>query len=290
MIVNRKVFQPLSSAPSILKPLLNARRYIYSAITLVLLFSLLIFDSTTATAAPEDQKVYDDYGLFTAEEVADLEDSCRTYGEEGKVDIVIVTTDELDSRTREMYLEDFYDEYAFGYEQEYGTATLLLINMDPSDRGFEIQPYGDAENYIDTYRINHMVDDIKPMLSDGKYYEAMIKFAKETSYYMNQPNLDKEYLDTDVIFFNIFFQLAVALVIGAIVVGIMAIQSGGRITVNNHTYLDEQNSGIIARRDDYIRTTMTRVRKPSNNSGGSSGGGSGVSRGGHSHGGGGSSF
>lgn len=276
---------------------------------------LFLLSSTRAQALPKDQKVYDNDGLFTEEEVTKLEDVCNKYGEDGKVDIVIITENGLEGKTRTQYLEDFYDAHGFGYDQKFGNAVLLLINMDPSDRGVEIQGYGDAEYYVNNDRIEYMLDDITPKLSDEDYYDAMVLYAKEAAYYMNE----KKGVDTSPatgtkgsgnyygessyagpsnyygrggnIFFNTWFQLALALLIGAIAVGVMAFQSGGRITVNNRTYLDEEHSRVVARRDDYIRTTVTRVKKPENNNGGGrSSGGGGISAGGNSHSGGGRSF
>jgi len=244
---------------------------------LTVLICLSAFKSITALAAPEDQKVYDYYGLFTEDETSELEATCKEYGEEGKVDIVIVTTDELDGKTRQQYLEDFYDENGFGYNKEFGDAVLILLNMESSARGLEIQGYGTSESHVNGKRIELIRKDITPILSSGDYKNAMVEYAKQVAHYMNQKS----------IFFNIFFQLAVALVIGAVTVIIMALQSGGKITVNNRTYLDEQNSRVVANQDYFINTTITKVKKPSNNSSGSGGG---VSSGGHSHSGGGGSF
>lgn len=265
MMTGRKQFK------SILSPIA------YSLICLfTVLFVLLPLGSTTTYAAAGDQKIFDSYGLFTDKEISKLKDISKEYGEAGKVDIVIITTDELDGKTREQYLEDFYDANGFGYNKEFGDAVLILINMSSNDRGVEILGFGEAEKYISGSRKDRILDDIVPMLSGGKYYNAMAEYSKQVAYYMNQKG----------IFFNIFFQLAIALVIGGVAVIIMALQSGGKITVSNRTYLDEQHSKLIASQDNYIRTTTTRVRKPTNNSSG----GGGVSSGGHSHSGGGRSF
>lgn len=286
-----------------------------SLLFLLLLTIISSIGNTTVLAAPEDQKVYDYYDLFSDQEIEKLEEVSKEYGEEGKVDIVIITTDDLSGKSRQQYLDDFYDEYGFGYEEEFGTAALLLLNMDPSDRGVEIQGYGDAEHYIHNDRIEHILDDIVPMLSDGEYYEAMEEYVKQVAYYMNEekgvntsPVIGEKgsgnyygeasydgpsnYYGEEHILNNVFVQLGIALVIGAIAVGIMAYHSSGRVTVTSRTYLDEQNSRVIASRDDYIRTTTTRVRKPSNDNGGGgrSSGGGGISSGGHSHSGGGRGF
>lgn len=259
-------------------------------------------------AAPEDQKVYDYYELFSEDEITDLEDVCAQYGEDGKVDIVIVT-DDLNGESTKKYLEDFYDEHGFGYNQEFGDAAMILVNMYEADRNVTIQGYGKAEYYLNNDRIEYILDDVTEFLKNGEYYNAMEEFAKQSAYYMNESKgvntspatgeagsgnyygesgysgpSDYYGEKEDNIFYNTFFQLGIAVIIGAVTVGIMAAGSGGRVTVSNRTYLDEGNSGVTASRDDYIRTTTTRVKKPDNNNGGGrSSGGGGISSGGHSH-------
>ncbi len=259
-------------------------------------------------AAPEDQKVFDYYGLFSEDEITDLEDVCAQYGEDGKVDIVIVT-DDLNGESTKKYLEDFYDEHGFGYNQEFGDAAMILVNMYEADRNVTIQGYGKAEYYLNNDRIEYILDDVTEFLKNGEYYNAMEEFAKQSAYYMNESkgvNTSPATGETgsgnyygesgysgpsdyygkkeDNIFYNTFFQLGIAVIIGAVTVGIMAAGSGGKVTVSNRTYLDEGNSGVTASRDDYIRTTTTRVKKPDNNNNdGRSSGGGGISSGGHSH-------
>ncbi|WFR56938.1 TPM domain-containing protein [Anaerocolumna sp. AGMB13025] len=309
----------------------------YYRLFILLILSVLLGGTALAPlkalAAPEDQKVYDNYGLFSSEEVADLEDICSKYGDEGKIDIVMIT-DDFSDKSRQEYLEDFYDEHGFGFDKEFGDTAMILINMNQDDRGVEIQGYGNAEYYLNNDRIEHMLDDVVALLKDGSYYDAMDEFAKQAAYYMNQDkgvntspatgaddsgesgytgpgnnyggSGSNNYGESgyagpsdyygekdDNIFYNTFFQVAIAVIIGAVAVGIMAANSGGRVTVSNRTYLDEGHSGIVATRDDYIRTTTTRVKKPTNdnnNGGGRSSGGGGISSGGHSHSGGGRSF
>ncbi|MDF2587818.1 MAG: beta-propeller protein methanol dehydrogenase [Anaerocolumna sp.] len=279
-------------------------------IALIICVMLLPLFQTVAFAAPGDQMIYDPYGLFTDDEITKLESLSSEYGEEGKVDLVIITTDDLNGNSVKTYLENYYDNNGFGYDKEFGDAVLLLINMEPGKRSVTIQGYGQAEYYVNNDRIEYMLDDITPLLSDGRYFDAMEEYLKQAAYYMNEEqgvkispatgaqgsgygygessyNGPSNYYGTqdDPIYYNSLFQLAVALIIGAVSVGVMAYNAGGRVTTNNRTYLDQKNSRIVASRDDYIRTTTTRVKKPSsnNNGGGRSSGGGGISSGGHSH-------
>ncbi len=277
-------------------------------LTLIVTAGCAFLNPINAQAAPGDQKVYDNYGLFSEDEITDLEDVCAQYGEDGKVDIVVVT-DDLNGASTQKYLEDFYDEYAFGYNQEFGDAAIILVNMYESDRSVTIQGYGKAEYNLNNDRIEYILDDVTKLLKNGEYYNAMEEFAKQSAYYMNESKgvntspatgeagsgnyygesgysgpSDYYGKKEDNIFYNTFFQLGIAVIIGAVTVGIMAAGSGGRVTVSNRTYLDEGNSGVTASRDDYIRTTTTRVKKPDNNNdAGRSSGGGGISSGGHSH-------
>jgi uncharacterized protein len=84
---------------------------------------------------------------------------------------------------------------------------------------------------------------------------------------------------------NVWFQILAAIIIGIIAVVIMAYNSGGRMTAGGNTYMDSNNSGLIGRRDDYIRTQVTRVRRPQNNNNGGGGFNAGGFRGGTSGGG-----
>jgi uncharacterized protein len=61
------------------------------------------------------------------------------------------------------------------------------------------------------------------------------------------------------------------------------------MTVSGNNYIDSEHSGLIGRRDDYIRTHVTRIHKPQDNNNGGGGGG-GISAGGHSYNGGGGKF
>ncbi|MFV0342679.1 MAG: TPM domain-containing protein [Anaerocolumna sp.] len=282
-----------------------------------LLLVMTITTGNTLLAQAEEQRVYDDYGYFSSTEVTNLEEICITYGKEGKVDIVMLITNGLNGKIPKTYIEDFYDNHEYGYDKIQGDTVIILLNLEENNRSVYIQGYGNAEYYVNNDRIEYILDDITPHLKDGAYYDALELFAKEAAYYMQEETGVKVSPATglegsgnyygessydgpsnyygqeeDNILYNTWVQLICALVIGGITIAVMIGNSGGRITTNNRTYLNEGNSGLISHRDDYIRTTTTRVRKPQNNNngGGRSSGGGGVSSGGHSHSGGGRSF
>jgi uncharacterized protein len=277
---------------------------------------------TTAYASESEatesiQHIYDKADLLSTSEITDLEEMCTEYGDEAGIEIMILTHDDSNAVYAEDYIEDFEDTLPVG------DRVYLLIDMN--NRDVFIEGYGLTETYIHSKRIAVIIDDITPSLSNGDYYNAFLTYIKSSAAYMsddselnydhdytagtpqssdsNAPNYDEtwptdynSYENTvENVLTNVWFQLLAAIIIGAIAVAIMAYNAGGKMTTGGNTYMDSGNSGLIGRRDDYIRTQVTRVRRPQNNNNGGGGfnaGGfrGGVSGGGRSHSSGGGKF
>ena len=271
----------------------------------------LMFAPLTAVrvcAAETLQYVYDNDNVFTTEEQDTLRDLCKTKGTEAGIDIILITERLSSSSAEKTYTEDFYDEYyAAGLLN--ADTTILLLNMEL--RNVYIQGYGKCEFYISNDRIEHILDDIIVYhLADDRYYDGMTLFIDEVVYYMGQDagvsfeyEAGQDYGETynglteyyqvsftpvQAIRYVPFGLIAlISFAIGGISLAVMAASSGGKVTINNRSYLDNAHSGLTASRDDYIRTTVTKRRKPqentTNHSGPRSSGGGGRSSGGHSH-------
>jgi len=266
--------------------------FIFSFLSLFVISPIIAAASETS----QFQHIYDDAALLSSSELSDLEDMCVTYGEDADVNIFILTHEDASAVDAEIYIENFYDNNLYG---TYTDSVILLIDM--ANRDVMIEGFGTAETYIHSNRIYEILEDITPYLTDGDYVTAFEKYIKSVNSYMldtSDPNYSRDYTtpaqdgsdlnkyieskEEKSILENGFIQLVIAAVIGAGTVGIMAYNSGGRMTAGSNTYIDPNHSGLIGRSDTYLRTTVTRVRKPENNN---SGGGfqGGVSAGGHSH-------
>ena len=281
----------------------------------------LIFPFHSIALASEttesNQRVYDDAGLLSTSEISDLEKMCTDYGKEAGIEIMILTHNDPSAPYAATYIEDFNDKLP--------KADRVYILVDMHNRDVFMEGYGTAETYINSKRINTIIDEITPSLTNGDYLTAFEAYIKDSAAYMkddSELNYDHNYTantpqssdpsaanydptwrgnssSTDqtieTVLKNPLFQLVVALIIGGITVGVMAYNSGGRMTTGGSTYMDASDSGLIGRRDDYIRTVVTRVRRPQNNNnsgGGFNAGGfrGGMSAGGQSHSSGGGKF
>ncbi len=265
------------------------------------------------------QHIYDEAGLLSTSDKEDLEQKCIDSGNAAGVEIMILTHNDPNALYAEDYIEDFEDQ------QPAGDRVYLLVDM--SNRVVFMEGYGAAETYIHSKRIDKIIEEITPYLSEGNYYDAFSIYIDRSAGYMgddseintdhdysvgtpqndnpNAPYYDETYPDdygttqntAKDLATNIWVQLLAAIVIGIITVSIMALRSGGRMTAGGATYMDQNQSGLIGRRDDYIRTQVTRVPKPKDNPNNHAGGGfnaggfrGGVSMGGRSHSSGGGKF
>lgn len=262
--------------------------------------------------AESNQRIYDNAGLLSTSEYEELEKMCMEYGEDAGIEIFILTHNDPDSVYPEAYIENFEDTLPIG--------DRVHFLYDVYRNEIFIEGYGLAETYIHSKRIDQIFDEMVDDLRAGEYYDAFETYITMSASYMKDdselnedhnysyetpPDRDYDY-ETDAydydryyddprtteaedILENLWFQLAAALVIGAVTVGIMAYHSGGKMTVHGNDYLERSRSGLIGRRDNYIRTRITRVRRPQQSSssgrGGFNAGGfrGGISGGGRSH-------
>lgn len=250
-----------------------------SILNLALLI-LLIFIPLKANASESTTNVKDSANLLQNSQDEKLNSLLAKFSSKYNIDIVVLTINGLNGKSDKQYLEDYVDSVL---DKGIYSENLVILQFDVDSRYCTIQAYGSCEQTIDDDNIEYILDVVAPQLSDHNYYGAFSDFAEGVSHYYNNRNYE---FGQKPIYLKTWFQVIASFSIAGLVVGSMAYHSQGRNTVNNHTYLDEKNSGVVARRDIYLKTTLTKVKKPSNdtssNSGRSSGGG-GISSGGRSH-------
>ena len=238
-------------------------------------------NATTMAATDTKQNIYDFAGLLSNEEIENLEALAAKFGAKRKTDFIILTTNDTEGKDVEVYMQDFYDEHAPGYDQPHGNTAILTLDMQ--NRDVYLAGFKKAEDYLDDSRLDLIRDKITPDLSSGDYEKAFGTFIKTSYKYMGV----RIGVNPDNILFNLWFQIIVSVGIAGIAVGVMAFNSGGKVTINEGTYLDSNNSRVLQRKDQYVRTSTSKRRKPTDNDskggGISGGGGGGVTSGGHSH-------
>lgn len=256
--------------------------YCYSFLLfLALTFSLLI--PSVAHASTEVERIYDYANSLTSAEKEDLEVLAESYYQETGYNYLIVTTttrqeydythDSSPETDCEYYSEAFYKSFKDTYGEDFKNCTILTVDLS-ENRYADISGQGELKTKLDNSRCTKAFQKIKSSLSDKKYKDAYSKYMKTVNRYQQI----KPGINPDSIFLKIWFQLLISIAVGGIIIGIMIYHSGGVMTANGQTYLDESRSQLLREDDFYIRTSTTRTKRETSSSsssgGGSSSGGS----------------
>ncbi len=291
-------------------------------LTLIMLPASVRMVSAARSEYVEGKRVYDYADLFSYSEEEALEEYALSIEEDAETEFYVLTIDDAEGKSAMEYADDFGDNGAFGYEKEYGTYVVMLIDMD--NREVWISTSGRAIEYLNDSRIDKTLDAMFAYVPDGDYYEAAevyLQFAYK--YMLSEPSNDyndyyddKYYPDDDYNYDDTYyyddghyynktepFEIVLICFIGSAVISgiilfIMASSAKTKMTAGSTTYMNGNGLKINQRSDIYTHTTTVKRRIESNNSshGGSSvhrsSGGSSVHRssGGRSHGGGGRRF
>ncbi|MBY4605627.1 YgcG family protein [Bacillus sp. SPARC3] len=222
-----------------------------------------------ARASESQQHVYDHAHLLSKAEIEKLESLSAELGAKRETDFIIVTTKSTNGEDIADYTGDFYDRY--------GKGSTAILTIDMTNREVFIAGFKKAEQYLDNSRLNSIRNTISSDLSNEDYFKAFKTYIQLSYKDMGI----KPGVNPDSVFFKWWFQLVAAIAVGGIAVSIMLYHAGGKVTVNGNTYMDHRTSDVIDQYDTYIRTTVTRERKPSNDK--DSGGDGGVTKGGTSY-------
>lgn len=243
-----------------------------------------------------EERVFDYADKMTDEEEAALRDTIREAELRCGLDIIVLTLDEtLEDYAKSyesvigylepyqytmVYADNFYDEYAFGFDKPHGDGVILVDNWyRESDGGVYswMSTSGRAENDFEQDDIDYVLDMCLDYVEDDPAY-AYTYFVELVADHMD-PNYS---LAKDMGMFSAI----IGLIVGVI---FFFINRGGKIgnkTVESKAYVKKQNTKVLERQDIFITKTMTRKKIETQNNK-SGGGGSHISAGGHSHGGGG---
>lgn len=234
-----------------------------------LLFTLswLMFVPKGMSAAHK-QLVMDEANLFSKDELASLQSQAEKYGNKRDISYYIITIEDAGSGGVEDYTDTFYHEEVKTGDKE---VDAIMVVIDMKNRRVDIGGFGRMHEHLNDDRVDMVHDKIGADLSKGDYYDAMETFLKTSYQYSGY----KLHANPQNPFYNTFVQLLVAVVIGASIVWAMVHQRGGKVTTTRRTYENIKRSKVIQKRDRYIRTSVTKRRKPKQSSSGGGGGGRG---------------
>lgn len=250
----------------------------FAILTVILLcFSLSIF----ASAQENDRTLglVEDYAeLMTDEEEALLTEKFEAFCDEYKMEIAVVTINDLGGKSAMEYADDFYDYNGYGYGENDDGLLALYVDGAEGEREIYITTHGKAISEITDADIDYITDIMIMYLSDGDYAWAFEAFVDET---------------TDVVKVSVsLIWIPLSLGIGILVVFFVlkTMASANKSVVRKVDAKDYVRSGsmvVTGSYDNFLFNNVTRVARPKNTSSDSS---THTSSSGRTHGGGGKRF
>lgn len=237
------------------------------SIILALTLAVMLAVSVSAAQMP---RLVDSADLLSAAQEADLLQWLDQVSQELQCDVVIVTMDSCGGRSPDAVIEDFYDDYGYGYGST-RDGVVLLLSM--AERDWRILSNGFAADAITLSEIDDIGDDIVDELSAGEYYEAFMEFASLCKW-----EIEGERNGFPFPFgMSLLISVAIGFVVALIATGIMRSKlKSVRSRTEAREYTVPDSMKLTRSGDLFLYRTLDRRRKPqqtSSGSGGSGGGG-----------------
>lgn len=232
----------------------------------VFLFAVSFLVLTGFTYQSDKQRIYDNAGLFTEEEKAELEEIYRNYSLEDEMDYILLTADSSEVDDSREYAKEFYLEKGFGYNKAGGDGNLLFIDM--ANRRVEMIDKGKCVDFIRDEEIEEILDEVTPYLSDADYMIAAENYVTEThsAFVTEYASINKNNGMMRYVIYGVL-----ALVIAGIVTGGLVMGNKSRMTADCYTYGKDIQVNPRTKQDRYIRTVTTATPKPKHDSDGGGG-------------------
>lgn len=136
---------------------------------------------------PDDRilpRLVDDAGLLTSGEASELNAALDEISERQEVDVAVITVNELpDGYTAQVYADDVFDYYGYGYGEN-DDGILLLLSM--GEREWAVTTYGYGITAFPDGIIDLIMDDCLYYISDGAYFSGFSYFAQLCDEYITK--------------------------------------------------------------------------------------------------------
>lgn len=271
------------------------KKRVVSIIFAIFLVSLSVLSAfAESEGASTYGRLVDNAKLLSEDEYSQLKEHIDTVSEKYTFDVVIVTEKSIGDKTPTEYADDFFDYNGYG-EGDNHDGILFLLDME--NRKWAISTTGAGIPYFTDYGQEKIMDDVKPYLSDGEYYDAFDTFVTMCDDYINKAITDEPY---DVnnqpktiipIYYIIFGGVGIGALVGFIVVLIMKSKlKTVRMQPLASSYVKSGSFKLTEHSDLYLYRNISKTAKPKDNDSSSGGSSTHTSSSGTSHGGSSGSF
>lgn len=233
---------------------------VFTAFFFIFLFTFASFAEEEATATKN--YVIDLADVLTDEDEQRISESIVEAIEDCKMDIVVVTVEDLEGKSTMEYADDYYDYN--GYDED-GVLYLLHVEDGIYSRGNSwISTSGKAIDAIHDDDIQDIGSDITPDLLEGNYTAAILEYVSQAHSLIKQ--------STSI---NFKKMAAWAIIVGVIVMVIVNnILKGQLKSVKEATdasnYIVDGSISVLGSYDHFLYSTVTSTKRQNSSSSGSS--------------------
>ena len=148
-----------------------------------LLTLILCFTGSLTAFGRMEGHVFDEAGLYTQEEAADLTSRAEAIGETYGMDVLFLTTTDTQGLEAREYAAQFFLDGDFGYGAEKDGIVFII---DMGGRDAQMVTSGEGIRIFTDYYIDKIWNEVQPILSEGAYYDAMSTFLTDVEYYCGE--------------------------------------------------------------------------------------------------------
>ena len=234
--------------------------------------SVLFILLALAAPALAENRVHDNAGLFTAEQISAWESWIEQIMAQENFDVVLVTENSIGSYSPQDYAADFYDYGGYGYGENHdGILLLLVVGGGVGNRDFYVLGTGRGEVVFSQYVMYDMEDDILPALKRSDFVSALDTFLGDVQSHLVQAHPKSPAQRAGE---KLPLLLAVGLGVGLITSLVMKAQMRTvRRKQDAMSYVRQNSFQLTRSQDIYLYTTTTRHRIVESSPRGSGGGG-----------------
>lgn len=209
-------------------------------------------------AGDEETRVFDDAGLFSRDETAELEEMIEDVRDETGFDAAVMTTDDAQGKSARMYAADRYDELDLGVGSD-RSGVLFLIDMD--NREIYLLTTGKAIRIFTDDRIDAILDEVYGYARDGDYAAGAETALENVVYYARQGIVSGQYnYDEDT--GHVSVHRSVNALEFLLALAVSAAVAGGAVMTVKRQYNMEEDPERIANYNMAYRSSSEFIMQP----------------------------
>ncbi|MCR4563862.1 MAG: TPM domain-containing protein [Clostridiales bacterium] len=265
--------------------------------SLILVFALLAALPILVFAENENPPLLiDEAGLLTESEFNALNEKLERLQSELDFDIVVLTVNDYDGKTDMEFADDYYDYNGYRYD-----GCILVCNPNESEYPLYVSTSGFGITAITDYSLGYLSETVKPPVLAGNYYEGFNNFADCVESFVKEARNGQAYdIDNTIDGYNPYerstsekIKTVVVCVIVSIVIALViasmvkhSYTKAVKFSRDARNYLVQGSLNMTGSYDNFLYSTVTKVKIQTESSSGGGGSSTHTSSSGSSHGGG----